>query len=943
MFERGLVTGTARRRATVMALSWLLMLAGVVSALRLPLAFDAPPQPPQLRMRLVAPGVTAATLEQQITRALETEATQALAPRRLETRTSDGVIELRLDFASTRQRDRAETEAARIVERAQQRWPLLLVDTRIERHPPELPQLEYAFSTGEGSLDALRAWIDTTLVRTLADVPGVAALTVNGGPERDVEITVDARRLAGFGLALDELWRALRAAPPAMPATGLAALAVRLPSGETIGIGELAQITPRLREHEAVRIDGRPCVLVEVKLRGDAQLLAVAERIDAQLAWLQSNRLLPHGVHVQAVADARRALRLAVRQTLAGIGVALFLTVGVAAALLSWRRALYATFAAALSVSLPVVLAAPIGVVATPQRVAGIGFGAMLLVPLFGLALRGRAAAFADPGATARAPVVATLAALLAALAALAAFAQDHSAFLTASAVTLAAGALVHRLLAPTLRRAGERLESRKAGPGPRRPGVWAPLALAAAGGVALVTAAPRADLHDSGRATLAFAGPPAAAGREVDAALHEATAMLRGDVALAHVTTRARRATSTVPDNATAADATAWLDPRLSRNFDVARWQQHVLGLVEQLRAPLAAWSITLEDGAAGDRGVAVEILGADPGMLEALAATAIERLEELPGIVRVARHDSRRLSTFHLRADTDRLMEAGLDLLSVERSVSIARTGVFAGAFVDGEARYRAYLRESRTARTQEELAGVLLAGELKDRPALSLGSVAEIAPVSAPAVLQRIDGRHGVRLRIVPAAGVSSVQLARQSTQRLSGLALPAGYEWVVRADGAPRQAPTWDLVLGAAASLLALGVAAFMVAGRARDSAAVMAFAVAVPVLLCGLSFGYGGAFALGPGVLVAGIVAAAARQLGQPGGRRPPPGDAAEALRSGWRFLLPLVAGLLPIALGWLAPRSLSGFAGTVAAGALIATGMLMVAAARADWRARGNK
>ncbi len=943
MLERGIVTGAARRRATVMALSWLLVLAGAVSALRLPLAFDAPPQPPQLRMRLVAPGVTAATLEQQVTRALETEAAQALAPRRIESRTSDGVIALRLDFVSTRQRDRAETEAVRMVERAQQRWPLLLVDTRIERHPPALPNLEYAFSTEEGPLDALRAWIDTTLVRTLAAVPGVAALKVNGGPERDVEVVVDARRLAGFGLALDELWRALRAAPSAMPATGLAALAVRLPSGETIGIGELAQITPRLREHEAVRIDGRQCVLVEVQLRGDVQLLAVAERIDAQLAWLQSNRLLPHGVHVQAVADARPALRLAVRQTLAGIAVTLLLTVVVAAALLSWRRALYATFAVALSVSLPVVLAALIGAAATPQRVAGIGFGAMLLVPLFGLALRGSAAAFADPPVRARAPVVATLAGLVAALAALAVFAQDHSELLTANAAALAAGVLVHRLLAPTLRRAGEKVESRKAAPGPRRPAVWALLALAAAGGVALVTAPPRADLHGSGRAELVFAGPPEAASGEVDAALHEATAVLRGDVALAHVTTRARRAMGTVHENATAADATAWLDPRLSRNFDVTRWQQHVLGLVEQLRARLAAWSIALEDGAAGDRGVAVEILGADPGMLEALAATAIERLKELPGIVRVTRDDSRRLSTFHLRADPDRLMEVGLDLLAVERSVSIARTGVLAGAFVDGEARYRAYLRESRTARTQEELAGILLAGELKDRPALSLGSVAEIAPMSAPAVLQRIDGRHGVHLWIVPAAGVRSAELARQAAQRLSGLAPPAGYELIVRADRAPRQARAWDLVLGAAASLLALGVAAFMVARQARDSAAVTAFAVAVPVLLCGLSFGCGGPFPLGPGVLVAGIVAAAARQLGQLGGRRTHRKNDADAWWAGSRFLLPLAAGLLPIALGWVAPGSLSSFAGTVAAGALIATGMLAVAAGRADWRGRGNK
>jgi multidrug efflux pump subunit AcrB len=945
MLDRGIVARVARQRATVITLSWLLILAGAVAALRLPLAFDTAPQAPRLRVQLSAPGITAATLEQQVTRVLETEAAQALAPRRIDSLTSDGAIELRLDFDSRRSRDAAEAEVTQILERARQRWPQLFVTSRIERLPAAHPRLEYVLSTDDATLDSLRAWIDTTLLRTLGDVPGVAALSVRGGPERDVEVVVDARRLAGFGLGLNDLWRALRAAPSSMPVSGLTALAVRLPSGETIGLGEVAQIATQRRERESVRLDGQRGILVEVQLQSDARLLAVAERIDAQLAWLQSNRLLPRSALLQTVTDARHALRLTVGQALLGVSAALLLCLLAAGVLTSWRRALHAAFAVAVSASLSVMVAVLLAIAATPLRLTGFGFGAMLLLPLLSLGLRRRGAAFGDLRAVPRPPVVSTMLALVAALSALVVFAGELSEFFAASAALLAAGALVYRALVPTLGRAFDREEPTSDWSGPRRmpAWIWALLALAAAAMLVRVTATPGAFLHDSGQAVITLAAPDEATEAEIDAAVHDAAAALRADAQFAHVTTHVHRASARPLDSVTPVGATVKLTPRLSRSFDMTRWQQHVQGWTERLRVTLPAWSIGLDNGALGGVGVIVEVHGPETAVLEQLAAAAVGTLKELPDGAHVTPRVPQNVPTFHVRADPDRLTEVNLDVLAVERSVSIARSGSLAGEFVDGEVRYRAYLRESRAARTQEELAGTLLAGELKERPAISLGSIAEVAPVSAPRTLERIDGRHSVRVSLAPMAGATLSQTLRRAEDRLSSLAVPAGYQLVVRADGAPGDVSAWDLTWGAAASLLALGFVAFVVAWRARDAAAVAGFAVVVPVLLFGMSLAYADSSFVEFGFVAAGILAAAARQLGLFSERVTHPRDAAEAVRSGLRFLLPLAAGLLPIALGWVAPAFLSGYAGVVAAGCLITAAMLVAVAALAERRPRWNK
>jgi hypothetical protein len=198
---------------------------------------------------------------------------------------------------------------------------------------------------------------------------------------------------------------------------------------------------------------------------------------------------------------------------------------------------------------------------------------------------------------------------------------------------------------------------------------------------------------------------------------------------------------------------------------------------------------------------------------------------------------------------------------------------------------------------------LAEVLLAGEIKGRPAVRLGAVAQVALVTAPFAIERVDGSYAARIDVESKHATSRDALAKLAS---SSLEVTPDYRWRWWSDPDPwRIDAAWRWAASAVVTALMAGFALFFV--RPPRNVVAMVFtgsAAALAVLGAALAFGtaeissawLGGVLAVCLGGLAVGASSATRRTLMA---RR-----AFTIERSTLRFFTAVSVGVLPFALGW---------------------------------------
>ncbi|MFL6624575.1 MAG: efflux RND transporter permease subunit [Sulfurifustis sp.] len=302
----------------------LLALGGMVFAGRLPLARTSPMPAPEVRVQARFPGVDPATVEAEVTVPIEIGLATLPGLQSVESRTGDGVAEIALRWVSAAARDQYLEEVREHLRSVSQLPPAIDAPV-VEAHESRVPAVVYAVTSTVPQASAAQ-WIEHMLARPLRELPEVAAVAVEGMPEQEISIQPDVKRLAALGLTFDDLVHALRE-PNAVArrsarrrpvmvgsAEGIAARAVRLPSGEPIALAEVARIAVVERPRPAPRYQNEPALRLVVYPRLPADAARVAERAHAHVAWLRANDLIPPEVAVHVVRDESRLEKQALKR-----------------------------------------------------------------------------------------------------------------------------------------------------------------------------------------------------------------------------------------------------------------------------------------------------------------------------------------------------------------------------------------------------------------------------------------------------------------------------------------------------------------------------------------------------------------------------------------------------------------------------------------------------
>ena len=401
-------TWSVRHPVGVVALTLSVMVLGGLSLSRLNIDLLPNIIYPDIQVRVMDPGVPAEVMENEVTRELEEQLAITEGIIAIQSRTTEGRSAIDLSFRYGEDVDEALRDASSRLDRAKRFLPDIDDPPIIyKRDPFQLPVAEYVVSSALRDPVELRTWVDYNLGRPLVTLPGVAAVEIGGGLEREVQVVADQFRLAGLGIDILDLETRLRTANQ-----DVAAGRLRMPDGEISGrtegrfrnvqeiidlplkpeardnpmalmrIGEIAQVIDGSSEDRVrIRLDDQPGIKLAIQKQPHSNTVAVVDTVDRELKRLQEQGQLPADIEVQLVDDQARYIRHSLSNAVnAAVSGAVLAMAVVYIFLGSLRRTLIIGAAIPIAILVTFILMAANGLTFNIMTLGGLALGIGMLV-----------------------------------------------------------------------------------------------------------------------------------------------------------------------------------------------------------------------------------------------------------------------------------------------------------------------------------------------------------------------------------------------------------------------------------------------------------------------------------------------------------------------------------------------------------------------------------
>ena len=241
----------------------------------------------------------------------------------------------------------------------------------VEKFDPDTTPVVFLAVSGERDLRELTEIAKKQVKEHLESLPGVGAIRIVGGQEREVQVIADGRRLDAYGLTMGDVARALAAQNIEVPGGRVAKdgheatlrtlgrvgtvgefehLVVATRGGTPIRIADIGRVVDGVVEPRSLsRYNGRNGLTLLVRKQSGANTVATVDAVLTRLAEIR--KTLPPGVHVAVTRDQAYFIRgalsevqkhLIVGALLASIVVFLFMG--------NWRATVIAAVAIPCSV-----------------------------------------------------------------------------------------------------------------------------------------------------------------------------------------------------------------------------------------------------------------------------------------------------------------------------------------------------------------------------------------------------------------------------------------------------------------------------------------------------------------------------------------------------------------------------------------------------------------
>ena len=361
----------ARPIATLL-LAVAVLLAGLFGYLRLPVSALPEVDFPTIEVTTTLPGASPETVALLVTASLERQLAQIAGLTDIVSVSGPGTSRITLQFNLGRNIDDAAQDVQAAINAARGTLPqnLPYPPTYAKVNPADPPIVTLALTSDTLPIARLSDAADTLLAQRLSQVSGVGRVLVQGSMRPAVRLQADPRRLAAYGLSLQDVRIAVAAAnvnTPKGSVDGPRQAAAVMANDQISRIEDFSDLILAWRNGAPMRLrdvgeavedlentlngawfDGRPAVLLDVQRQPGANIVATVASLREQLALLEG--ALPPGARLAVVSDRTETIRASVRDVQFTLMLAVVLVVAVIFVFLrSWRATLIPGVALPLS------------------------------------------------------------------------------------------------------------------------------------------------------------------------------------------------------------------------------------------------------------------------------------------------------------------------------------------------------------------------------------------------------------------------------------------------------------------------------------------------------------------------------------------------------------------------------------------------------------------
>ena len=306
------ISDTSIRRpvfATMVIISF--MVLGIVSMTRLGIDLFPDVSFPFVNISVAYPGASPEEVETLVTKPIEDAVAGINGVKRVQSSSTEGRsmvgVELRLEVDA----QNAAAEVREKVAAIRGRLPREVEDPTIVRFDVAgLPIMTFAVGSSQAS-DVTRRQIEDDLKPLIEQVDGVAAVDVNGGDVREIQVDLDPRRLEALGLPASLVAEKLSAENLDLPGGRMTregqtislrtkgefenteeieSVILRSDGGSTVRVRDVGRVVDGYEERTSTtRLNGADAVSFSIKKQSGANTAVIAERVHALIARVQPN------------------------------------------------------------------------------------------------------------------------------------------------------------------------------------------------------------------------------------------------------------------------------------------------------------------------------------------------------------------------------------------------------------------------------------------------------------------------------------------------------------------------------------------------------------------------------------------------------------------------------------------------------------------------------